>query len=374
MSFLSLKSIGKSYDRLVALRGIDLDVPAGSRTAIVGPSASGKTTLLRIIAGFETPDVGLVTLGGEVMADGADAIPAHRRGIGYVAQDGALFPHLNVGSNIGFGLDLTGTERSRKIEELLAMVGLTPALLERRPDQLSGGQQQRVAIARALAQSPRLMLLDEPFSALDTGLRTATRKAVADMLDKAGITTILVTHDQGEALSFADQAAVLQDGRLVQCGSPRELYLRPRTLGVATYLGDAIVLKAEIVDGWATTPIGRIPTNSGTQRGRMSIMLRPEQINLVEEPTVRSHEAQASQFGVADVVDVDFGGATCVVTIQLLPSAGSTCEAGATEPRFSFRQSGVDVPLVGARVRISVNGLAHVFADQAVVSGDALAN
>ncbi len=213
---------------MTALDGIDLGVAAGSRTAIVGPSGCGKTTLLRIIAGFEAPDSGRVALGGRVLSEGPDAMPAHHRGIGFVVQDGALFPHLSVAANVGFGLNRNEPRRAERIAELMDMVELDAALLPRKPDELSGGQQQRVALARALARKPQLMLLDEPFSALDTGLRDTTRKSVARLLSGAGITTILVTHDQPEALSFADQVAVMREGRLPQVGTPRALYLRPQ--------------------------------------------------------------------------------------------------------------------------------------------------
>ncbi len=215
MSFLSIDKADKRYGAMVALDGVSLEVASGSRTAIVGPSGSGKTTLLRLIAGFEGPDAGRIALDGAVLADGPAIVPAHRRGIGFVTQDGALFPHLTIADNIGFGLERGAADRDDRIRALMRTVDLDPRLLERRPHQLSGGQQQRVALARALARRPRLMLLDEPFSALDTGLREATRKAVAALLQEAGVTTILVTHDQAEALSFADQVAVLREGRLV---------------------------------------------------------------------------------------------------------------------------------------------------------------
>jgi iron(III) transport system ATP-binding protein len=203
-------------------------VPTGSRTVIVGPSGSGKTTLLRMIAGFEFPDSGSLTLNGQTLVDSTHAVPAHQRQIGYVPQDGALFPHMTVAANIGFGLASKGRERQERIAELMDSVALDANMADRWPHELSGGQQQRVALARALAQQPRLMLLDEPFSALDTGLRAAMRKLVARLLADAGVTTILVTHDQSEALSFADQLAVMRNGRLVQSGHPLDLYRYPR--------------------------------------------------------------------------------------------------------------------------------------------------
>jgi iron(III) transport system ATP-binding protein len=178
-------------------------------------------------------------------------VPAHQRLIGYVPQDGALFPHMTVAANIGFGLATKGSEKQERIAELMDSVALDANMAERWPHELSGGQQQRVALARALAQQPRLMLLDEPFSALDTGLRASMRKLVARLLAEAGVTTILVTHDQSEALSFADQLAVMRQGRLVQSGHPLDLYRYPDDVQTALFLGDAVVMPARIEAGWA---------------------------------------------------------------------------------------------------------------------------
>jgi iron(III) transport system ATP-binding protein len=347
MTFLELRGISRRYGAVAALDGVDLAVAAGSRTAILGPSGSGKSTLLRIIAGFEAPDAGRVTLDGAVVADGPAATPAHLRGIGLVAQDGALFPHLSIADNIGFGLPRRAPHRADRIAELMAMVELDPAMLRRRPDQLSGGQQQRVALARALARSPRLMLLDEPFSALDTGLRASTRKAVTALLEAAGITTILVTHDQAEALSFADQVAVMRGGRLLQAGPPRELYLRPRDPMIAEFLGDAIILPAQLAEGWADCALGRIGVDD-RRRGPAQIMLRPEQLALAGD---RADAPGA----LAEVAEIDFGGSVCSVTVQL--PAGP---AGAQ--RLLLRRPGLGLPAIGDRVRITVLGEAHVFA------------
>ncbi|MEO8849387.1 MAG: ABC transporter ATP-binding protein, partial [Casimicrobiaceae bacterium] len=211
MSALELRGVGKRYGAIQGAKDVDLSVAKGSRTAIVGPSGSGKSTLLRLIAGFDSPDTGTVTLDGKLLSDGPRMVPAHQRVVGFVPQEGALFPHLSVESNIAFGITGGAAARALRVLELMDLVALDRTLLRRWPHELSGGQQQRVALARALAHRPTLMLLDEPFSALDTGLRAATRKAVAQLLSAAGITTILVTHDQAEALSFADQLAVMRD-------------------------------------------------------------------------------------------------------------------------------------------------------------------
>jgi len=343
MTLLQLNSLRKRYGMVAALDGVDLSVAAGSRTAIVGPSGCGKTTLLRLVAGFDQPDDGTIVFGGQLLADGSAQVPAHKRGIGIVAQDGCLFPHLTVAQNIGFGLDAERAVKEAKAAELMGMVGLDRAMLSRRPDQLSGGQQQRVALARALARKPRLMLLDEPFSALDTGLRAATRKAVTDVLTAAGITTLLVTHDQGEALAFADQVAVMRAGKFAQVGTPREVYSKPVDPVTAAFLGEAIVLPAVIGEGRAESPLGLLPVDDTAYRGKAEIMLRPEQISVT----------QAGGAGApGTIAEINFCGATSDVRITL----------GGAEA-FSFR---LDIPsrealFPGDRVMIGVSGAAHVF-------------
>lgn len=317
MSLLELSGLHKAYGAAKALDGVDLKVDEGSRCAIVGASGSGKTTLLRIVAGFELPDHGRVTLGGQRLADGTTAVPAHKRGIGYVPQDGALFPHLSVADNVGFGLARDLPERGQRIAELMDMVALDPNLLKRRPHELSGGQQQRVALARALAQRPRLMLLDEPFSALDTSLRASTRKAVAQLLGAAGITSILVTHDQAEALSFADQVAVMRSGRFAQVGRPVDLYRQPVDADTATFLGEAIVLAADVVDGWADCALGRVAIDGSCQRKGAQIMLRPEQLQLSHSNSGGANDAGRAEGCEATVTDTDFRGSESELTVHV---------------------------------------------------------
>ncbi|WP_111562635.1 ABC transporter ATP-binding protein [Rhizobium sp.] len=343
MTLLTIEGASKRYGQVQALDNISLEVTAGSRTAVVGPSGSGKTTLLRIIAGFEQPDQGRVTLNGELLADGPAAVPAHKRGIGIVSQEGALFPHLDVAGNIGFGIARSATDRDKRVLDLLDMVELDRGMLTRRPHQLSGGQQQRVALARALGREPRLMLLDEPFSALDTGLRENMRKAVARVLQAAGITSILVTHDQAEALSYADQVAVLRDGKLVQAGSPQSLYLAPRDRETALFLGDAVMLPAIIRNGHADCALGHVAVDSQHQ-GKVEIMLRPEQIRVVTDSSEQPYGGR--------VVEVDFGGATCTVAVSL---------DGVALPPILIKTSSVALPSRGDRVRLEIAGKAHVF-------------
>jgi iron(III) transport system ATP-binding protein len=355
MNALELHSISKSYGAQTALENVSLSVPTGSRTVIVGPSGSGKTTLLRMIAGFEFPDSGRLLLNGQTLVDNTHEVPAHQRLIGYVPQDGALFPHMTVAANIGFGLSTKGIERQERIAELMDSVALDASMARRWPHELSGGQQQRVALARALAQQPRLMLLDEPFSALDTGLRSAMRTLVARLLADAGVTTILVTHDQSEALSFADQLAVMRLGRLVQSGHPLDLYRYPDDEQTALFLGDAVVMPARIEAGWAHCDLGRLPVNNHRNNRCAQIMLRPEQLQLVSiQPT------PTEPVGCRAVVtERDFSGNTCTLTVELQSPTRSE------QPGRSLmvRSSGLYAPPTGSAVHVSTIGHAHVLSE-----------
>jgi iron(III) transport system ATP-binding protein len=282
MTILSVRGLGKRYGAVKALEDVNLDIEAGSRTAIVGPSGSGKTTLLRLIAGFEAPDTGEISLDGAKVADAGAGVPAHRRNVGLVMQEGALFPHLSVLDNIRFGIRSEPGSEARA-RQLMELVELDRTMADRQPHQLSGGQQQRVALARALARKPRLMLLDEPFSALDTALREQMREATAQVLAAANIATMLVTHDQDEAMTFADQLIVLREGRLVQSGRPRDVYASPVDLATAVFLGPSIVLDGDVRDGLAHCAFGILPLREDQRlpAGPAKLMLRPEQISLV---------------------------------------------------------------------------------------------
>jgi iron(III) transport system ATP-binding protein len=280
VSGLVVSGLHKAFGTQSVLRGVDLDVPEGSLTAILGSSGSGKTTLLRMLAGFERPDRGSIRVGDKVVDDERVHLAPQARGIGYVPQEGALFPHLDVAANIGFGLGRR--RRPARVAELLELADLG-ALARRYPHELSGGQQQRVALARALATQPRLMLLDEPFSSLDASSRASVRAEVASVLARAGTTAVLVTHDQDEALSLADQVAVLRDGRFVQHGPPDEIYARPRDAAVASFVGDANLLRGEPDGASVRTVLGRLhlvePLRPGS--GPVVVLVRPEQIALV---------------------------------------------------------------------------------------------
>lgn len=345
-AILETRGLAKAFHGVTVLDHIDLDLAAGSLTAIVGSSGCGKTTLLRLIAGFDTPDAGTITIAGRQVAGAAGAVPPHRRGVGYVAQDGALFPHLTVGQNIAYGL--AGSARSAaaraRVAELLETVALDRDYAARRPHQLSGGQQQRVALARALAREPDVMLLDEPFSALDTGLRAATRKAVAGLLSRAGVTTLLVTHDQEEALSIADQVAVMRDGRFTQVGTPQQVYRHPADRFTAEFLGDCISLRCTVRAGTADTALGPVPVGTAAD-GPGTLVLRPEQL----VATVVSDSGQLDAVGT--VVATEFLGHDVLVTID--PTGGA-------DP-IVVRQHSLDPPSVDAKVRIEVVGEGVVF-------------
>ncbi len=268
---------------VTALDSIDLTVPTGIFASVLGPSGSGKTTLLRCIAGFEVPDAGVIVLGGTELSGPGVQFPTHRRGVGIVPQEGALFPHLTVAQNVGFGLVGTRrTGRRERVEELLALVGIA-GLADRRPDQLSGGQQQRVALARALAPEPALVLLDEPFSALDAQLRADLREEVRELLRSLGSTAVLVTHDQAEAMSLADHLVVMRAGRVVAAGHPGTVYEQPADVELGRFLGEALVLPGEIerdgADVRVRCALGRLPVGHwhGTE-GRCQVLVRPEHV------------------------------------------------------------------------------------------------
>jgi iron(III) transport system ATP-binding protein len=244
---LTVQGLHKAYGSHPVLTGLDLTVPAGSLTAILGPSGSGKTTLLRLLAGFDQADAGTVRIGGTIVDGPGEHVPPERRRIGYVPQEGSLFPHLTVAANVGFGLPVR-ERRGPRVAGLLEAVGLA-GLGKRYPHQLSGGQQQRVALARALAIEPELVLLDEPFASLDAHLRAAVRADVQAIFRAAGTTAILVTHDQDEALSMADRVAVLRGGQIAQCAAPQDLYIRPADPELARFIGEANLLDGELESG-----------------------------------------------------------------------------------------------------------------------------
>jgi iron(III) transport system ATP-binding protein len=274
---IEVAGLQKRFGREPVLRGVDLRVAEGAVVALLGPSGCGKTTLLRSIAGLERVDAGTVTIGGRpVVAPGIDVAPERRR-VGMVFQDWALFPHLDVGRNVGYGLPRKERTRQR-IEAALDLVGLG-GMARRQPGTLSGGQQQRVALARAIAPEPSVLLLDEPFSNLDTTLRVQVRTELHHLLVELGITAVFVTHDQEEAFVLGDEVAVMFDGVVEQQAAPAKLYARPASPAVARFVGDANLLPAIASHGEADTAIGVVPLLEPAH-GRTTVLLRPEDLRI----------------------------------------------------------------------------------------------
>jgi spermidine/putrescine ABC transporter ATP-binding subunit len=315
MSDLRLEGLVKRYGSLAAVDGVSLSVAEGSFLSLVGPSGCGKTTVLRMVAGLIEPDGGRVFVGGDDVTD----VAVHRRNLGLVFQSYALFPHMTVAENVAFGMHRRGVPRAdveARVKKALGMVRMD-GLAERAPKQLSGGQQQRTALARALVVEPRLLLLDEPFSNLDALLRDEMRIEIKRLQQEVGITTLFVTHDQGEALGMADQVAVMNQGRLEQVAAPRELYRAPASAFVAHFIGRANLLRGEVrgregEDVVVALPSGAAVRTRGTvDRGRCRVVVRQENIRLVPAAT------SAANSLAARVVVAAFAGATAQYLIRL---------------------------------------------------------
>jgi putative spermidine/putrescine transport system ATP-binding protein len=325
MSGLDLQDVSKTYGGLKAVDQVSLNVPNGRFVCLLGPSGCGKTTLLRMIAGLEDPD------GGRIVLDGADLtdVPTHKRGLGMVFQSLALFPHLNVGENIAYPLRLRGAgraDRAAKVAELLDLVRL-PGIADRSVARLSGGQKQRVAIARALSLSPGLFLLDEPLSALDAKLREAMQIELRQLQRSLGITTIVVTHDQREAMTMADLVVVMGEGRIRQAAPPVEIYRNPADSFVAGFIGSTNL----------------IPIKNGAVLGRPMPGLRPEGVLSVRPEDIGLGAPEGAML-VGKVVFVRDLGATVETFVDI---AGQTLTAVASPrgPRHSVSASvGVTLP------------------------------
>ncbi|HRA30579.1 MAG TPA: ABC transporter ATP-binding protein [Thermomicrobiales bacterium] len=352
---LTVRGVSKTYAArpapVRAVEQVDLTVVEGSFTAVLGASGCGKTTLLRVIAGFDQPDQGEVRLGGRLLTGPGTHIPPERRSIGIVPQEGALFPHLDVAQNIGFGLvrghiaslsRRARRDRATRIDEMLELVGLA-GYGKRRPDELSGGQQQRVALARALAPDPEVILLDEPFSSLDADLRAELRVEVRELLRRVGTTAVLVTHDQDEALSLADHIAVMRNGKIVQVDSPHGVYGAPNDPHIAEFIGDAVLLPARLIAGRTPAPcvecaLGRVGllTSCALTGGDCMVMLRPEQLELSDDGTL------------AQVVSTMFYGHDGIVRLRL--------GADGSGPMVLVRTQGHALPKAGDTVAVRVAG------------------
>ncbi|MEU6552712.1 ABC transporter ATP-binding protein [Streptomyces sp. NPDC046915] len=330
---VEFRGLRREFGATVALDGLDLAVRPGEFLALLGPSGCGKTTALRMLAGFEHPDSGAVLVDGEDVTH----VPAHRRDAGMVFQSYSLFPHLSALDNVAFGLRMRKVrtaERRSRAAELLELVGLGDKGT-RFPHQLSGGQQQRVALARALALRPRVLLLDEPLSALDAKVRLALREEIRRLQQELGITTLFVTHDQEEALSVADRVAVMRAGRLEQCAAPAELYGRPATAFVAEFVGTMSRIPGRLGQGQVEVLGQRLPVDGEAPAGSdVDVLVRPEAV-----------EVRADEEGDARVLATAFLGAVVRVTVRL--SDGT--EAKADLPAHEAAGLGA-----GAAVRVSL--------------------
>lgn len=306
-SALALRGIVRRFEDTSAVDDLDLDVASGSLTALLGPSGCGKTTTLRLVAGLDVPDAGTITVHGSLVAGPGVLVPPERRRIGLVFQDHALFPHLRVIDNIAFGLTHLDTDaRHRRCMEMLELVGLDTVQGARLPSQLSGGQQQRVALARALAPEPRVLLMDEPFSNLDAALRASVREEVRSILAQTATTAVVVTHDQTEALSLADQVAVMHQGRLHQMATPHELYASPATRFVAEFVGDALTIPGRRAGRWfVDTALGRLETMRPVRHDELAVMLRPEEITVHADSAGSATVRGVTYYGHDQVVAVD---------------------------------------------------------------------
>jgi len=316
---LRLRRLTVRYGATTALQDLDLDVHAGEMFVLLGGSGSGKTTLLRAIAGFVRPDTGSITLDGIDLAP----LPPHKRPVNTMFQSYALFPHLNVAANIGFGLRQQGLPRAAiaaRVAEMLALVSL-PGFDARKPHMLSGGQQQRVALARSLAPNPRLLLLDEPLAALDRNLRIEMRAELARLQRQLGTTSILVTHDQQEALTLGSRIGVMQHGRLAQVGTPAEVYERPVSRFVAEFLGAANILSVRLRENRPDGAVLELPGLATSVRaagvapdGTVLLALRPERLRL----DVAAKKQTAAENQVCGmVVERAYAGETLIHAVRL---------------------------------------------------------
>jgi iron(III) transport system ATP-binding protein len=305
---LLLEGVSKRYGSTVAAEGLDLSAASGELVTLIGPSGCGKSTTLRLVAGLERPDGGTIRIADEVVADGRRFQQPEQRRVGLVFQDHALFPHLTVADNVGFGLThLARGARRDRVGEVLDLVRLGH-LARRYPHELSGGEQQRVALARALAPRPAVVLLDEPFSSLDESLRAQVRADTVAVLRETGTTGMLVTHDQTEALSVGDRVVVMREGRIEQADTPEKVFEQPATRFVASFMGDADFLPAHVRDALLTCEIGVVSTVPGWANSELDVdvVLRPHEVALKVDP-----ESDAC------VVDVEYHGAFVLHTVRL---------------------------------------------------------
>lgn len=338
---LSLQSVNKTFAGQPVLSNLNLDVHEKEFLAVLGSSGSGKTTLLRLISGFDSPDSGEIQINNRVVFGKGINVLAEERRVGFVPQDAALFPHLSVSKNIEFGLTkLSATERSARVTELLRLVDLV-GFEERMPHELSGGQRHRVALARALAPKPDLILLDEPFSSLDAELRVRLREDVRKVIAKAGITAIMVTHDQEEALSMASRVAILRDGEFAQIGNPSEIYQSPTDIEMATFLGDSVIINGVIENEKIVTDLGLLtPLNKVVNGATGRVAIRPENFYLQPNPN-----------GDGEVIGRQYFGHDALVEVKLPTLV------------IQARANGPFAPELGMKVTVWVRGQVNFYTD-----------
>jgi iron(III) transport system ATP-binding protein len=341
MTLLNLIGLSKSFGDTQVLKSIDLELKSQELLAVLGASGAGKSTLLRLIAGFERPTSGSMTLNGTEISNSNKVLAPDKRNIGIVPQDAALFPHLSVAQNIGFGLSKWATkEKAARLKHLLELVELTD-FADARPESLSGGQAQRVALARALAPRPALVLMDEPFSALDAELRARLRLDIRKILLAEGATAVLVTHDQEEALSLADRVAVLRDGQIGQIGTPTDIYNSPIDIGIATFLGDSVLVEGQVVKGKISTALGLLnPMGKVLDGDKGLTAIRYENFYLLPNPG-----------GEGEVVGQVFFGHDAVLEVKI------------GDLVIRARSNGPFAPEVGMRVKVWVRGSVNFYAN-----------
>ena len=339
MPLLEINDVSVSFGDTEVLSGISLELESKQLLAVLGASGAGKSTLMRLIAGFDSVGGGSIVLDGEILSDSSKTVAPEKRSIGIVPQDSALFPHLNVSQNIGFGLSgLSKEAKAERVGELLRLIRMEE-FASRMPQELSGGQVQRVALARALAPRPKLVLLDEPFSALDAELRGQLREEVRQVLRAEGATAVLVTHDQEEALSLADRVAVLREGKIIQVGSPSEIYNSPADVGIATFLGESVLVDGKISGGKILTDLGSLSALNNVAEGATGVVaIRSENFYLQPNPT-----------GDSEVVGRVFFGHDALVEVQT------------PKLRIRARSNGPFAPEVGMRVTVWVRGAVNFY-------------
>lgn len=326
---ISATDIRKSFGATRAVDGATVSVERGQLVAVLGPSGSGKTTLLRVIAGFEAPDAGIVEISGRVVAGPGAWVEPDKRRIGMVFQDGALFPHLSIADNVGFGRPRPG-----RVEECLELVGLAHRGRSY-PHELSGGERQRVALARALAVDPDVVLLDEPFASLDAALRATLRDEVAAILRAADASALMVTHDQQEALSLADSIVLMRAGQVEQVGAPEDVYARPATRWAAEFLGAVDVLRGTAAGGMVACELGRFPLSPPAADGPVDVLVRPETVVIDR----RNGDAAHAGGAFATIVGRSFYGPDQMVVLRLATGAEVRCR----RPGYASLRVGDDV-------------------------------